>query len=77
MAARAVIEAIQLFREQGHTIILSTHIMRVAEKLCNRIGILYHGRLHALGTLDALRSRFGKEDLEDIFFAAVGGEATY
>ena len=76
MAARAVIEAIQLFREQGHTIILSTHIMRVAEKLCNRIGILYHGRLHALGTLDALRIRFGKEDLEDIFFAAVGGEAT-
>jgi sodium transport system ATP-binding protein len=76
MAARAVIEAIQLFREQGHTIILSTHIMQVAEKLCNRIGILYHGRLHALGTLGALRSRFGKEDLEDIFFAAVGGEAT-
>jgi len=76
MAGRAVIETIQLFREQEHTIILSTHIMQVAEKLCDRIGILYRGRLRALGTLDALRSRFGQEDLEDIFFAAVKGEET-
>ena len=72
MAAHAVLESIRLFREQGHTILLSTHIMRVAEKLCDRIGILYHGRLCTLGTLNELRERFSEEDLEEVFFAAVG-----
>jgi sodium transport system ATP-binding protein len=72
MAARTVVETIGLFREQGRTILLSTHIMRVAEKLCDRIGILYRGRLHALGTLDELTHRFGGDDLEEVFFSAVG-----
>lgn len=75
MAARAVLEAIHLFREQGRTILLSTHIMRVAEKMCDRIGILYRGRLHALGTLAELKERFSGEDLEEIFFSAVGSES--
>jgi sodium transport system ATP-binding protein len=74
MAARTVVETIGLFREQGRTILLSTHIMRVAEKLCDRIGILYRGRLHALGTLNELTKRFGGDDLEEVFFSAVGRE---
>ena len=72
MAARTVVETIGLFREQGRTILLSTHIMRVAEKLCDRIGILFRGRLHALGTLSELTGRFGGDDLEEVFFSAVG-----
>jgi len=72
MAARTVVETIGLFREQGRTILLSTHIMRVAEKLCDRIGILYRGRLHALGTLPELTERYGGDDLEEVFFSAVG-----
>jgi len=74
MAAHAVLEAISRLREQGRTILLSTHIMRVAEKLCDRIGILFDGHLLALGTLSELRECFAGEDLEDIFFAAVGTE---
>ena len=75
MAARTVVETIALFREQGRTILLSTHIMRVAEKLCDRIGILYRGRLHALGTLAELMDRYGGDDLEEVFFSAVGRES--
>ena len=71
MSARTVVETIGLFREQGRTILISTHIMRVAEKLCDRIGILFKGRLHALGTLDELKIRYGGADLEEVFFAAV------
>ena len=71
MAARAVVDAIRMLKEQGRTIILSTHIMRIAEKLCDRIGILYRGRLHALGTLTELKARFAAPDLEEVFFAAV------
>ncbi len=72
MAAHAVLESIRLLRSEGRTILLSTHIMRVAEKLCDRIGILYRGRLRALGPLDALRSQYGGSDLEEVFFAVVG-----
>lgn len=71
MAARAVVGAIRMLKEQGRTIILSTHIMHIAEKLCDQIGILYQGRLHALGTLDELKTRFAVPDLEEAFFAAV------
>ncbi|MBU1049355.1 ABC transporter ATP-binding protein [Candidatus Bipolaricaulota bacterium] len=72
MSARTVVRTIDLFRKQGRTILLSTHIMRIAEKLCDRIGILYKGTLHAIGTVDELKQRFGGEDLEEAFFAAVG-----
>ena len=72
MAARVVVETIGMFREEGRTILLSTHIMRVAEKMCDRIGILFGGKLHALGTLEELTERFGGNDLEAVFFAAVG-----
>ena len=74
MSARTVVRTIDLFREQGRCILLSTHIMRIAEKLCNRIGILYKGTLQAIGTVDELKQQFGGEDLEEAFFAAVGNE---
>ena len=71
MSARTVVETVRLFREQGRTILLSTHIMRIAEKLCDRIGILFKGRLHALGTLQELTDQYGGADLEEAFFSAV------
>ncbi|MGB2984211.1 MAG: ATP-binding cassette domain-containing protein [Candidatus Bipolaricaulia bacterium] len=72
MAARTVVETIRLFRQQGRTIVLSTHIMRIAEKLCDRIGILFGGSLSALGTLDELNVTFNTDDLEEAFYTAVG-----
>jgi len=72
MAARAVVESIKLFREQGRTILISTHIMSIAEKLCDEIGILYKGRLRALGTLADLKETYAAADMEEVFFSAVG-----
>jgi len=74
MSARTVVRTIDLFRQQGLTILLSTHIMTIAEKLCDRIGILYKGTLHAIGTVAELKSQFGGDDLEEAFFAAVGND---
>lgn len=76
MAARSVEETVALFRAQGRTILLSTHVMRLAEKLCDRVAILYRGRMHASGTQAELRASYGKADLEDVFFAAVSADAT-
>lgn len=53
--------------DRGNTVFFSTHIMEVAEKLCDRIGIIHKGRLVAIGTLDELRQGDNKDSLENIF----------
>jgi ABC-2 type transport system ATP-binding protein len=56
----------------GVTIIMTTHILEVAERMAERIGVIAHGRLIAEGTLDELRNRTGRESsLEDIFLDLV------
>ncbi|MBZ0187556.1 MAG: ATP-binding cassette domain-containing protein [Candidatus Obscuribacterales bacterium] len=52
-------------------ILFSTHIMSEAEKLCDRIGIIHGGKLHAIGTLNELQEQTGKHYLEDIFLSIV------
>jgi ABC-2 type transport system ATP-binding protein len=55
--------------EAGGTVLLSTHILEIAEGLCDRVGILDHGRLLAVGTLEELRARYGDPaaSLESLF----------
>ena len=54
-------------RDRGTCVLLSTHVMSEAERLCDRIGVLYEGRLLAVGTLAELRERTQAEYLDDIF----------
>jgi sodium transport system ATP-binding protein len=75
MAARAIARFIRDCRERGKTVIFSTHVMSEATKLCDRIGIIHGGNILEEGTLEALRARHGKEDLEDIFVEVVGEES--
>jgi ABC-2 type transport system ATP-binding protein len=60
----------------GTTVILTTHILEVAEKMAERIGIISAGRLVAEGTLDELRTREGMagSSLEDVFLELTGKE---
>ncbi len=53
----------------GATVIMTTHILEVAERMAERIGVIAHGRLIAEGTLAELRTKAGRGDssLEDIF----------
>ncbi len=71
MTARTIVQFIRECRQLGKTVIVSTHVMSEAEKLCDRIGIIDRGRLLLDGTLAELRDRFGLPDLEDIFVKAV------
>jgi ABC-2 type transport system ATP-binding protein len=67
--ARQVKDLLAARVRQGATVILTTHILEVAERLADRIGIIQHGRLIAEGTLDQLRSAGGGDhaSLEEIF----------
>lgn len=55
--------------DAGNTVFFSTHILEVAERLCDRIGIIHKGRLIAMGTMEELRSQHaaGDETLEQLF----------
>jgi ABC-2 type transport system ATP-binding protein len=62
--------------DQGGTVILTTHILEVAERLAQRIGIIRQGRLIADGTLAELRARTHGDSLEDVFLHLTEGQAT-
>jgi ABC-2 type transport system ATP-binding protein len=59
---------------RGATIFLTSHVLEVVEKLCDRVGIIHDGRLVIEGTVDELRS--GSETLEDTFVRLVGADRT-
>lgn len=67
--ARVVKEELKARSRAGTTIFLSTHLLNVAEELADRVGIVHHGRLIALGTVAELRKAREKDggDLEEIF----------
>jgi sodium transport system ATP-binding protein len=71
LVARALLETVAQLRDQGKCVMFSTHIMREAEKLCDRIAIIYRGSILAEGTLDELGDRYGEHDLEELFFRLI------
>jgi sodium transport system ATP-binding protein len=70
-----VLDAILELKNEGRTVIFSTHIMSEAEKLCDRIAIIHNGKILACDTLEALRANTGQHYLEDIFVRYVKGPA--
>ena len=74
MTSKTVTDYIEEFKSEGKTIILSTHIMSVAEKLCDRIAILFDGEIKAFGELGQLLKRHEKTYFESLFFKVAEGE---
>lgn len=68
LVARALLKIIASLRDEGKCIIFSTHIMREVERLCDRVGILYRGKMLAYGTLPELAEENKCDDFEDLFF---------
>ena len=69
----AIFEFLERLNREGLTVIYSTHYMEEATRLCSRIGIIDHGKIHALGTLDELLLKLPFE--EEIRFPLDGGTA--
>jgi ABC-2 type transport system ATP-binding protein len=60
---------------EGKTVFFSTHIMEIAEKICDRIAIIGNGKIVFIGTVDELREARGNESLEEIFLEVTGSES--
>ena len=77
-SARLMKDLLRQLCDNGVTVFISTHILEIAERMCDRFGIIHHGRLIATGTMEELRSHSvaGSESLEDIFLSLTGGEDT-
>lgn len=76
LAIRSLLEQMQLMKEQGASILMSSHILSMIEKYCDRYLVLHKGNLIASGTLEEIRiaSGLGQASLEEVFFALVDGE---
>jgi ABC-2 type transport system ATP-binding protein len=73
-SARLMQDIFRQLSRRGATVFLSTHLLEVAEKMCDRIGIIDHGKLIALGTVDELRALSDRPgNLEDLFLQLTGG----
>ncbi len=68
MVARALQSIVMDLRDQGKCIIYSTHIMREVERLCDRVAIIYKGKVVDSGTLEDLAERHQQKDFEELFF---------
>jgi sodium transport system ATP-binding protein len=71
LVARALLRTVADLRDHLKCIIFSTHIMREAEKLCDRIAIVHRGHILAEGTLPHLRETYQENDLEELFFRLI------
>jgi len=74
-SARILKDLLRQYAKRGATIFLSTHILEVAERMCDRVGIIDKGRLIAVGVAEEIKSQSGKsgESLEDLFLELTGG----
>ncbi len=73
-SARMIKDILRQIAQRGAAVMLSTHILEIAERMCDRIGIINKGELIAIGTLDELRALGkGEHSLEDIFLELTGG----
>jgi sodium transport system ATP-binding protein len=71
LVARNVLQKIAELRDQGKTIVFSTHSMHEVEKLCSRVAIIHKGRVQAEGEPAGLLDRYDQPNLEELFFHLV------
>jgi sodium transport system ATP-binding protein len=72
MATRQLRDWLRELARDGHCVLLSSHVMQEVEALVDTLVIVAGGRIVADGSPEQLRERFGHQDLEEVFVAAVG-----
>ena len=75
-SARIIKDILKFRAKSGDCIFMSTHILEIAERMCDRIGIIQNGKLVVIGNMEKLRklSKDGEGNLEEIFLELTGGD---
>lgn len=68
LTARTVTDYLEELAKKGKTVIISTHIMSLAQKLCQRVGIIINGKMVICDSIDNVLKQYNSNDLEDVFF---------
>lgn len=71
MTSQTIMAFIEQCRDEGLTVLFSTHIMSEVERLCDEVAIVHRGRIAARGTVEALREQSGERALENAFLKIV------
>ncbi|BDU51263.1 ABC transporter ATP-binding protein [Haliovirga abyssi] len=74
LTSRTIIEFIKRKKEEGKTIIFSTHYMEEAEMLCDRIALIHKGKIVETGKVENLKKKTGKDNIRDIFLEYIDRE---
>ena len=75
MTTRGLRAFLKQLRAEGRCVIFSSHIMQEVAALCDRIVVVAHGQVRAIGSPDELREQTGLADLEDVFVRLADLEA--
>jgi ABC-2 type transport system ATP-binding protein len=71
VSARTIRALLERYTAAGSTVVFSSHVMELVERLCDRVGVMHAGRLIAAGPIAAVR---GGRSLEDAFVRLVGAD---
>jgi len=74
LTARSVTDYLLELRDAGKTVIVSTHILSVVEKICDRAGIIINGKMKICDTIENIKKSSPSNDLEEIFFDLIKQE---
>jgi ABC-2 type transport system ATP-binding protein/sodium transport system ATP-binding protein len=74
LGSKVIFDFIAAARDSGKAVIVSTHRLDEAERLCDRFGLLHRGRLMHEGTLAELRTATGLTSIAEMFFQAIAAE---
>ena len=73
-SARLIKDILREVAGRGAAVFMSTHILEIAERMCDRVAIINKGQIIATGSIPELRAGRASESLEDIFLELTGGD---
>ena len=74
ISSKVIIDFVKEAKNEGKTILYSTHYMEEAENICDKIVMINEGKVVIIGTPDEIRKKTKTTNLRDSFFALIGGE---
>jgi ABC-2 type transport system ATP-binding protein/sodium transport system ATP-binding protein len=71
VGSQVIFDYIALLKQQDKAVILCTHRLEQAQRVCSKFGLLHQGKMVMRGTMDEIRSQSGQKDLVDVFIRLI------